>query len=125
MILLFLCVVVPPRIRVDLQNGVEDRLIECLAADAVPAANVSWLLPEGVSGVSWFNLTSHNESHSVRAILVLPACSPQEFTVQCVIDHPVFEKPENRSITLPLCGMYNKSKQLIFFCLSHGQAMPH
>ncbi|KAM4628441.1 hemicentin-2 [Polymixia lowei] len=98
---------VPPTIGVDLQARAADRVIECSAADAVPAANMSWLLPEGVSGVSWFNFTSHNGSHSVRGVLVLPACSPWELTVECVINHPVFEKPENRSITLPLCASPN------------------
>lgn len=100
---------VPPTIRVDLQTKDGHRVIECSAADAVPAANMSWLLPEGVSGVSWFNFTSYNGSHSVRGVLLLPACSPWELTAECVINHPAFEEPENRSITLPLCGMFNKS----------------
>ncbi|XP_056297257.1 uncharacterized protein si:ch211-149e23.4 isoform X2 [Pseudoliparis swirei] len=65
---------------------------------------MSWLLPEGVSGVSWFIFTSHNGSHSVRGVLLLPACSPWELTVECVINHPEFEEPENRSVTLPLCA---------------------
>ncbi|XP_054455488.1 uncharacterized protein si:ch211-149e23.4 isoform X2 [Anoplopoma fimbria] len=95
---------VPPTIRVDLQTEDGHGVIECSAADAVPAANMSWLLPEGVSGVSWFNFTSHNGSHSVRGVLLLPACSPWELTAECVINHPAFEEPENRSITLPLCA---------------------
>ncbi|XP_071352296.1 uncharacterized protein [Trachinotus anak] len=98
---------VPPTIRVDLQTKDGSRVIECSAADAVPAANVSWLLPEGVSGVSWSNFTSHNGSHSVRGVFLLPACSPWEFTAECVINHPAFEEPENRSITLPLCARPN------------------
>ncbi|TMS07653.1 Poliovirus receptor-like protein, partial [Larimichthys crocea] len=98
---------VPPTIRVDLQTEDGRSVIECSAADAVPAANMSWLLPEGVSGVSWFNFTSHNGSHSVGGVLLLPACSPWELTAECVINHPAFEKPENRSITLPLCAPPN------------------
>ncbi|CAK6966738.1 uncharacterized protein si:ch211-149e23.4 isoform X1 [Scomber scombrus] len=98
---------VPPMIRVDLQTEDGRSLIECSAADAVPAANMSWLLPEGVSGVSWFNFTSHNGSHSVSGVLLLPACSPWELTAECVINHPAFEEPENRSITLPLCARPN------------------
>ncbi|XP_070826921.1 uncharacterized protein [Chaetodon trifascialis] len=98
---------VPPTIRVDLQTGDGHRVIECSAADAVPAANLSWLLPEGVSGVTRFNFTSHNGSHSVKGVLLLPACSPWEFTAECVINHPAFEEPENRSITLPLCALPN------------------
>ncbi|XP_042271047.1 uncharacterized protein si:ch211-149e23.4 isoform X1 [Thunnus maccoyii] len=98
---------VPPTIRVDLQTEDGRSLIECSAADAVPAANMSWLLPEGVSGVSWFNFTSHNGSHSVRGVLLLPACSLWELTAECVINHPAFEEPENRSIKLPLCARPN------------------
>ncbi|KAK9521092.1 hypothetical protein VZT92_020929 [Zoarces viviparus] len=95
---------VPPTVRVDLQTEGGHSVIECSAADAVPAAHMSWLLPEGVSGVSWFNFTSHNGSHSVRGVLLLPACSPWELTAECVINHPAFEEPENRSIALPLCA---------------------
>ncbi|TDH14643.1 hypothetical protein EPR50_G00022540 [Perca flavescens] len=95
---------VPPTVRVDLQTEDGYRVIECSAADAVPAANMSWLLPEGVSGVSWFNFTSHNGSHSVKGVLLLPACTAWELTAECVINHPAFEEPVNRSITLPLCA---------------------
>ncbi|XP_034405011.1 uncharacterized protein si:ch211-149e23.4 isoform X2 [Cyclopterus lumpus] len=95
---------VPPTIRVDLQTEDGHWVIECSAADAVPAANMSWLLPEGLSGLSWFNFTSHNGSHSVRGVLLLPACLPWELTAECVINHPAFEEPENRSVTLPLCA---------------------
>lgn len=111
----------------DIQAGwrTEDghSVIECSAADAVPAANMSWLLPEGVSGVSWFNFTSHNGSHSVRGVLLLPACLPWELTAECVINHPAFEEPKNRSITLPLCGMFYKSSEG-HFCLSSGHIWP-
>lgn len=100
---------VPPTIRVDLRTEDGRRVIECSADDAVPAANMSWLLPEGVSEDFWFNSTSHNGSHSVRGFVLLPPCLPWELTAECVINHPAFEKPENRSITLPLCGMFNKS----------------
>ncbi|XP_038548850.1 uncharacterized protein si:ch211-149e23.4 isoform X1 [Micropterus salmoides] len=68
---------------------------------------MSWLLPVGVSGVSWFNFTSHNGSHSVRGVLLLPACLPWELTAECVINHPAFEEPQNRSIILPLCARPN------------------
>ncbi|XP_034722586.1 uncharacterized protein si:ch211-149e23.4 isoform X2 [Etheostoma cragini] len=95
---------VAPTVRVDLQTEDGYRVIKCSAADAVPAANMSWLLPEGVSGVSWFNFTSHNGSHSVKGVLLLPACTPWELTAVCVINHPAFEEPENRSMTLPHCA---------------------
>lgn len=104
---------VAPTIGVDFRTEDGHRLIECSAADAVPAANMSWLLPEGSSGVSWFNFTSHNGSHSVRGVLLLPACSPWELTAECVINHPAFEGPANRSITLPPCGMFDKSNQIL------------
>ncbi|XP_067102581.1 uncharacterized protein si:ch211-149e23.4 isoform X2 [Osmerus mordax] len=100
-------VLVTPRIRIDTQERLEDRLIECLAAEAVPAANLSWLLPEGVSGLHWSNFTSHNGTHSVRAVLVLPVCLQQELSVKCMIDHPAFEKPKSRRITLPVCAPAN------------------
>ncbi|XP_041851800.1 uncharacterized protein si:ch211-149e23.4 isoform X2 [Melanotaenia boesemani] len=98
---------VPPTIRVDLRVEDGHRVIECVAADAVPAANVSWLLPEGVSADFWFNSTTSSESHSVRGVLLLPACLPWELTAECVINHSAFEEPENRSVTLPLCARPN------------------
>lgn len=106
-----LCVLVtvPPSIRIDVQDRLGDRFIECLAADSVPVANVSWVLPEGVSGPSWSSLTSHNGTYSVSSVLVLPACSAQELSMECVIDHSVFVLPERRQITIPVCGMFNKS----------------
>ncbi|XP_064830924.1 uncharacterized protein LOC135546431 isoform X2 [Oncorhynchus masou masou] len=100
-------VTVPPSIRIDVQDRLGDRFIECLAADSVPIANVSWVLPEGVSGPSWSSLTSHNGTHSVSSVLVLPACSAQELNIECVIDHSVFVLPERRQITLPVCAPPN------------------
>lgn len=98
-----------PTVRVDVQTKGGHSVIECSALDAVPAASVSWLLPAGVSVVSWSNFTSHNGSYSVREVFLLAACSPRELTAECVINHPAFEEPENRSVTLPLCGTFNKS----------------
>ncbi|CDQ67447.1 unnamed protein product [Oncorhynchus mykiss] len=100
-------VTVPPSIRIDVQDRLGNRFIECLAADSVPIANVSWVLPEGVSGPSWSSLTSHNGTHSVSSVLVLPACSAQELNMECVIDHSVFVLPERRQITLPVCAPPN------------------
>ncbi|XP_029528397.2 uncharacterized protein LOC115136772 isoform X3 [Oncorhynchus nerka] len=100
-------VTVPPSIRIDVQDRLGDRFIECLAADSVPVANVSWVLPEGVSGPSWSSLTSHNGTYSVSSVLVLPACSAQELNMECVIDHTVFVLPERRQITLPVCAPPN------------------
>nr|XP_046171962.1 uncharacterized protein si:ch211-149e23.4 isoform X3 [Oncorhynchus gorbuscha] len=100
-------VTVPPSIRIDVQDRLGNRFIECLAADSVPIANVSWVLPEGVSGPSWSSFTSHNGTHSVSSVLVLPACSAQELNMECVIDHSVFVLPERRQITLPVCAPPN------------------
>ncbi|CAG08983.1 unnamed protein product [Tetraodon nigroviridis] len=65
---------IPPTVDLHAEDGV----IECSAAGGVPAANMSWLLPEGVSEASWFNFTSPNGSYTVRSVLLLPACSPRE-----------------------------------------------
>ncbi|TKS80762.1 hypothetical protein D9C73_014865 [Collichthys lucidus] len=43
---------VPPTIRVDLQTEDGRSVIECSAADAVPAANMSWLLPEAPPNIT-------------------------------------------------------------------------
>ncbi|XP_041734862.1 uncharacterized protein LOC121568381 [Coregonus clupeaformis] len=43
-------VTVPPSIRIDVQDRLGDRLIECLAA--VPVANVSWVLPEAPPNIT-------------------------------------------------------------------------
>ncbi|XP_053729726.1 uncharacterized protein si:ch211-149e23.4 isoform X2 [Synchiropus splendidus] len=96
--------VVAPVVRVEVLSRDGRSQMECWAEESVPAASVSWLLPPGVSGDSWFNFTSHNGSHSVRGVLVLPACSALDLTAECVINHPALEQPENRSVTLPLCG---------------------
>lgn len=85
--------------------------MECSAAGAGPAANVSWLLPEGVSSAApRFNSTVHDGSHFVRGVVLLPACSPRELTALCVIDHPALEAPQNRSVTLPACGTFGQSQ---------------
>ncbi|XP_014909178.1 uncharacterized protein LOC106960552 [Poecilia latipinna] len=95
---------VSPTIRVDSHSGGGFRMIECAAADAIPAANVSWILPEADSKDFWSNSTFYNGTHSV---LLLPACLPQELTALCVINHPTFKEAQNRSVTLPLCAQPN------------------
>lgn len=69
---------VPPTVWVDLRSERGHRVMECAAKDAVPAANVSWLLPEGVS--EDFSSTPSNGSRSIRGVLLLPACLPRELT---------------------------------------------
>ncbi|XP_043974954.1 uncharacterized protein si:ch211-149e23.4 [Gambusia affinis] len=95
---------VSPTIRVDSRSEGGFRMIECAAAGAVPAASVSWILPEADSKDFWSNSTFYNETHSV---LLLPACLPQELTALCVINHPAFKEAQNRSVTLPLCARPN------------------
>ncbi|XP_078785695.1 uncharacterized protein si:ch211-149e23.4 isoform X1 [Oryzias latipes] len=98
---------VPPTISVGLRSEDGRWVMECVAAEAVPAANVSWLVSQSVSEEFWFNSSSYNGSHTVRGVLLVPFCSPWELTAKCVIHHPAFELPENRSIRLPLCARPN------------------
>ncbi|XP_038159269.1 uncharacterized protein si:ch211-149e23.4 [Cyprinodon tularosa] len=95
---------VSPTIRVDSHSEGEFTMIECSATGAVPAASVSWSLPEGVSEDFWSNSTFNNGSHTV---LLLPACLPLELTAVCVINHPTFKETENRSIILSHCARPN------------------
>lgn len=101
---------VPPTVHLQTEDGV----IECSAADGVPAANMSWLLPEGVSEASRSTLTSPDGSHTVRGVVLLPACSPWERAATCVINHPAFEEAERRSVSLPVCGVFQESGGGIF-----------
>lgn len=101
---------VPPTVDLHAEDGV----IECSAAGGVPAANMSWLLPEGVSEASWFNFTSPNGSYTVRSVLLLPACSPRERAATCVINHPAFVKAERRSVSFPVCGAFHETGSGIF-----------
>lgn len=104
---------VPPTISVGLHREDGCWVIECVAAEAVPAASVSWLVSQSVSEEFWVNSTSYNGSRTVRGVFLVPVCSPWELTAKCVIHHPAFERPENRSVTLPLCGMDYKSLQFV------------
>ncbi|CAL8352766.1 unnamed protein product [Lota lota] len=97
-------VLVPPLISVDLRYGPSDREVECSAVGAVPAATLSWSLPEGLAVVPSVS------SHSVTGVLSLgAACYPRALTVGCVIRHPLFPTPEYRSVTIPLCAPPNIS----------------
>ncbi|XP_035390275.1 uncharacterized protein LOC118240070 [Electrophorus electricus] len=77
----------PPNISVNLRKEADSIYVECLALDATPAANISWILPEDLNTTVKSDITSSNRSHSVRSVLTLPACWPQVLTVQCVVDH--------------------------------------
>lgn len=80
-------------------------IIECSALEAVPAPNVSWVLPPGLTAEISLNISSHNGSDSATATLTLPACLPEEHRVLCQVDHPLFEDPESREVVLHACGM--------------------
>ncbi|XP_064158816.1 uncharacterized protein si:ch211-149e23.4 isoform X2 [Anguilla rostrata] len=95
--------VVPPSIKIQTREDVDHRTVECSASDAYPAANVSWVLPEGPSGTVRSNSAFRNGSHSVASALRLPACVPRELTVECVVEHPALAAPERRAVTLPAC----------------------
>ncbi|KAJ8280161.1 hypothetical protein GJAV_G00051260 [Gymnothorax javanicus] len=95
--------VVPPNIKTQTGQDVDHRTVECSASDAFPPANVSWNLPEALSGTIQLNSTFRNGTHSVTSILRLPVCSPQEHAVECVIAHPALATSEIRTITLPEC----------------------
>lgn len=99
-------------------------MIECSAADGVPAANMSWLLPEGVSEASWFNFSSHNGSHTVKGVLLLLDCLPWERTATCVINHPAFEEAEHRSVNLPVCGAFPESGSRTFCLAAEFSSLP-
>lgn len=75
---------------------------------------MSWLLPEGVSEASRFSSTSPGGSHTVKGVVLLPACSPWERAATCVINHPAFAEAERRSVTLPVCGASHESGSRIF-----------
>ncbi|KAJ7995607.1 hypothetical protein DPEC_G00246340 [Dallia pectoralis] len=107
-------VAVRPSMRIDVQDRLGDRFIECLAAVSVPGANVSWVLPEGVFGPSWSNHTSNNGNHSVSSVVVLPACSAHKLQIECVIDHSLFVLPERMQISLPACAPPNITLQSSF-----------
>lgn len=80
-------------------------IIECSALDAVPAPNVSWSLPQGLTEEIWLNASSHNGSDSAIATLILPACLPEEHRVLCHVEHILFEDPKSKEIVLLACGM--------------------
>ncbi|KAK1786014.1 hypothetical protein P4O66_017557 [Electrophorus voltai] len=93
----------PPNISVNLRKEADSIYVECLALDATPAANISWILPEDLNTTVKSDITSSNRSHSVRSVLTLPACWPQVLTVQCVVDHSDLADTERRELVFPPC----------------------
>ncbi|KAI1893566.1 hypothetical protein AGOR_G00125040 [Albula goreensis] len=96
-------VVICPSIKIQTMEDMDQTIIECSASEAIPAANVSWKLPGGLSGTIQPNTTFQNGTYSVTSVLLLPICLAQEHVVECVIEHPALVDTEIQPITLPMC----------------------
>ncbi|KAL4648536.1 hypothetical protein GN956_G6745 [Arapaima gigas] len=94
---------VPPIITTHTWEESELRTLQCSAMGAIPTANVSWSLPEGMPERVLANDTFQNETHCVSSILLLPICLPLEYQVECVVQHPALPREEIRRFTLPAC----------------------
>ncbi|XP_051534616.1 uncharacterized protein LOC127429544 [Myxocyprinus asiaticus] len=80
--------------------------IECLASNGVPAANVSWIIPqELISSTVQSDVVSCNGSYSVRSVVNVPMCMPREHKIECIVQHPHFTGKEERWFTIPKCGL--------------------
>ncbi|XP_036414897.1 uncharacterized protein si:ch211-149e23.4 [Colossoma macropomum] len=101
----------PPNISFHFWKEVGNIYIECLASNASPAANVSWVLPQDLNGTIQSNITSSNGSQTVRSILTLPVCVSQELKVECVVEHLDLDGQEKRSVALPTCVAINVTLQ--------------
>lgn len=102
--LVLFSVTFPPNISVDMVEKSDHIRIECLASNAIPAANVSWVLPQEMNSTVQSDVTSYNGSFSVRSVLSVPTCLTREYVIECVVDHPVFMEQESQQIALPVCG---------------------
>nr|XP_021328584.1 uncharacterized protein si:ch211-149e23.4 [Danio rerio] len=94
----------PPNISVDLVEKSDHIRIECLASNAIPAASVSWVLPQEINSTVQSDVTSFNGSFSVRSVLNVPTCLTREYVIECVVNHTVFMEQESRQIALPVCA---------------------
>ncbi|XP_048837408.1 uncharacterized protein si:ch211-149e23.4 isoform X2 [Brienomyrus brachyistius] len=94
---------VAPNVTIQTWEETNHRIIQCSAADAVPVANVSWVLPEGLLATIWPNSTLQNRAHTVSVALLLPVCLSEEHRVQCVIEHPALFETDIREVTIPAC----------------------
>ncbi|XP_016423829.1 uncharacterized protein LOC107752385 isoform X2 [Sinocyclocheilus rhinocerous] len=101
----------PPNISVNLVKNSDYVHIECLASNAVPAANVSWILPQEINSTIHSEDTHYNGSCSVRSVLTVPRCMTHKYAVECVVDHPDFMEKERRQIPLPVCAPPNITLQ--------------
>lgn len=94
----------PPNISVNLVENSDYIRIECLASNAIPTANVSWIISQEVNFTIQSEDTSYNGSYSVKSVLTGPNCMAREYVVECVVDHPALMEKEMRQIALPVCG---------------------
>ncbi|KAF4103958.1 uncharacterized protein si:ch211-149e23.4 [Onychostoma macrolepis] len=101
----------PPNISVNLVENSDYIHIECLASNAVPAANVSWVLPKEINSTIQSEDTHYNGSYSVRSVLTVPSCMTRKYVIECIIDHPDFMEEERRQISLPVCAPPNITLQ--------------
>ncbi|XP_050985026.1 uncharacterized protein si:ch211-149e23.4 isoform X2 [Labeo rohita] len=101
----------PPNVSVNLVENSDYIHIECLASNAVPAANVSWVLPQEINSTIHSNATHYNGSYSVRSMLTVPSCMTRKYVIECVVDHPDFTEEEKHQIALPVCAPPNITLQ--------------
>ncbi|KAK2881259.1 hypothetical protein Q8A67_018527 [Cirrhinus molitorella] len=101
----------PPNVSVNLVENSDYIHIECLASNAVPAANVSWVLPQEINSTVQSENTHHNGSYSVRSVLTVPSCIARKYVIECIVDHPDFLEKERRQIALPVCAPPNITLQ--------------
>jgi len=94
----------PPNISLNLEENSGYIHIECLAFNAVPAANVSWIISPEMNSTIQSNVTSYNGSYSVKSVLTVPSCMARKYVAECVVDHPALMEKERRQIALPKCG---------------------
>ncbi|XP_016124013.1 uncharacterized protein [Sinocyclocheilus grahami] len=101
----------PPNISVNLVEDSDYFHIECLASNAVPAANVSWVLPKEINSTIQSEDTHYNGSYSVRSVLTVPSCMAHKYVIECVVDHPDLMEEERRQIALHVCAPPNITLQ--------------
>ncbi|KAI7800683.1 hypothetical protein IRJ41_009490 [Triplophysa rosa] len=97
----------PPNISLTLKENSDHLRIECLALNASPAANVSWIFPHELNSTIHSDVTTRNGSHSVRSVLTVPVCMPSEYTIECVVEHLLLTGKKERQVSLPVCARPN------------------
>ncbi|XP_066518552.1 uncharacterized protein si:ch211-149e23.4 [Hoplias malabaricus] len=101
----------PPNISINVWKETGNINIECLASDASPAANISWILPQDLHRKTQYNITCFNGLQTARSIVSLPECVSQELTVKCVVEHLALAEQQWRQISLPICVPSNITLQ--------------